>query len=279
MGIRSTGLLRSCALTVAVLGGCSADEREFAAVEKPSPEAALKPLFDPRHERTTENFIFRSNTWVPADAMRAAENTWRTVRATLGARSKPAATLPIYICRDMAEVRRLAAAQGVTAATRSAYYKTVPMIAVIAHPERTALTVSHEVVHAIVGSIAPRCPASINEGIACLYSEKLVVSQSKNRSRWRAWRLRQIVARGQPTLREILDLRGGDFNELTMRGAYELSWCLAVAMARNEMLNATSFAATIEALARDGLADREVVRVLDPSWRAVIAEQVAPGRR
>lgn len=146
--------------------------------------------------------------------------------------------LPLFLCRDAKEIKAASKQTKVTlrSGPRAAggYYRQGPLIAVVDSPARRPLTVSHEVVHAVMRPLFRNCPSALHEGIAMHIAERLVgdrkplAAYMRRHRNWRARWLRQARDAGKiPPLRNLLRFRYQRFHNRNERLHYYVAWCLA----------------------------------------------------
>ncbi|MHC4959202.1 MAG: hypothetical protein ACYTGN_12610 [Planctomycetota bacterium] len=208
------------------------------------PHAAPKgSLFARRH--ASANFVLWTsidNADLPA-LLDVAEKTRAETFRFMGVPARAwAEPLPLFLCRDAKDIKAAAEQTKVTlpSGPRSVggYYRQGPLIAVVDSPARRALTVSHEVVHAVMRPLYRNCPSVLHEGIAMHVAERLVgdskplaAYMQRHRDR-RARRLREARDAGQiPPLRNLLRFRHSRFHNKNGQLHYCVAWCLAETLA------------------------------------------------
>jgi len=154
-------------------------------------------------------------------------------------REDAAATIPIYICTSLDGLRaleheyRLPWADRAKVVVEGAFYKDVPMIAIVAS-RRTAGTVAHEVGHAVLAMVGEGYPRAIDEGIA-EYVEYVVLGRRNDckglcldAERERKVSLQHMSS--EVSLQGLLCMSYREYQDAPY--AFAASWCLVKVLAR-----------------------------------------------
>lgn len=256
-GLAATGLCMGVATSVVMIGVMLQSNEPLPSTLVTVPESMPPAPLDPRamepglkfaRRDASKNFVFWTN--IPdADLprlLRVAEDARGAMLKRLRVEEPWPDRLPFFLCRDAKELRAVGLLFGTDlnlgARSSGGYYAECPAIAVLDTAKRREVTVSHEVVHAVIGPLCPSCPAAINEGLAMLITERLLTDAHSSRSywlapywkSWRNWRARRIRrARDNdeiPSLRALMRLSYWQFHGRKERLHYCLSWCLAEAL-------------------------------------------------
>jgi hypothetical protein len=227
-------------VALALLATMAAYTRAGPDTDPAPPYAAPKgALFGRKH--ASANFVL----WTSIDnadlaaLLRVAETTRAATFEFLGIPARAwAKPLPLFLCRDARDIKAAAEQTKVTLPSGpravGGYYRQGPLIAVVDSPARRTLTVSHEVVHAVMRPLYRNCPPALHEGIAMHLAERLVgdteplaAYMQRHRDR-RARRLREARDAGQlPPLRNLLRFRHQRFHNRNEQLHYCVAWCLA----------------------------------------------------